>query len=86
LSGDDELDRFESLIDMAEKKAECLSSVHQNMLAPFSRAVNEWRREWPVMEENSTCQVNPKPEGFQSLYRSSFVEFVPGIVSFYPKW
>jgi hypothetical protein len=84
LSADDKLERFESLIDMTEKKADCMSATHQAMLSAFTRAVNEWRNSWPLLEENITCQENPRPDNFHQSHRTSFVEYAPGIVSFYP--
>jgi hypothetical protein len=86
LSADDKLERFESLIDMAEKKADCLSTSHQTMLSAFNHAVGEWRNSWPLLEENMTCHANPRPDNFYLSHRTSFVEYAPGIVSFYPKW
>jgi hypothetical protein len=86
LSIDAELERFESLVDMAEKKAECLSTTHQGMLSGFIRSIADWRASWPLLDGNMTCSVNPRPNGFHNFYLNSFVEYAPGIVSFYPKW
>lgn len=86
LSADDELERFEMLVDLAEKGADCLSSTHRNMLSAFGKSLGDWRVSWPLLEENITCSINPVPDGFHSDYLTSFVEYAPGIVNFYPKW
>lgn len=86
LSADDELERFEMLVDLAEKNADCLSSTHRSMLSAFGRSVADWRTSWPLLEDNMTCSTNPIPNEFHSAYLTSFVEYAPGIVTFYPKW
>lgn len=82
LSADDKLERFESLLDMTEKKADCLTPTNQVMLSAFGRAMSDWKGAWPLLEENMTCESNPRPDSFDDYYRTSFVEYVPGIVRY----
>ncbi|KAI6171368.1 Voltage-dependent calcium channel subunit alpha-2/delta-2 [Aphelenchoides fujianensis] len=84
LSANEELDRFESLLDLAEKKADCLPERAAQMLPTFAQAVQEWRSAWTPPDENATLNSCPRPADFKDAHRSSFVEFAPGVVSFFP--
>ncbi|KAI6196727.1 hypothetical protein M3Y94_01143200 [Aphelenchoides besseyi] len=85
LSAVDEKDRFESLVDLADKKADCLPTSAATMLPSFIQAANEWKSSWPVFDENSTCELYSQLAEFNRFYQLTFLEYLPGVVSFYPK-
>ncbi|KAI6178922.1 Voltage-dependent calcium channel subunit alpha-2/delta-2 [Aphelenchoides besseyi] len=81
LSAVDEKDRFESLVDLADKKADCLSKSAATMLPSFIQAANEWKSSWPIFDENSTCELNSPPSQFNQFHQLTFLEYLPGVFS-----
>ncbi|CAD5211921.1 unnamed protein product [Bursaphelenchus okinawaensis] len=78
--------QYESLMDLAEKEAECMSVRDRRLLSLFHRAMSEWRQQWPYLDVNQTCEtrISITDEQRHPHFHSAFVETLPGIVTFYP--
>ncbi|CAD5216455.1 unnamed protein product [Bursaphelenchus xylophilus] len=78
--------QYESLMDLAEKEAECMSLRDRKLLSTFHRGVSEWRQQWPYLDLNQTCEVHTSitDEARHPHFHSAFVETLPGVVTFYP--
>lgn len=92
LSANDRFARYESLMDLAQKRSACVSARDALLLPLMHRALTEWRQKWPYPEQNRTHSLTDcgrrlfQPADFSPQFKSAFVESLPGVVTFFPAW